>query len=250
MKSVWLASIGSVIFVSLLSLLGTILVIFQGELSENKLLYLVSFSVGGLFGGAFFHLLPRGIELNQDIIIVMGYLLTGLFTSFIVEMFLQWRHSHAPSSKEHPKSFAYMNLLGDGVHNFIDGVVLGGAYLESISLGFAATIAVSLHEIPQEIGDFGVLVYAGLDSKRALFYNLLSGLIAVLGTISALILNKYIGNITAFLLPFAAGNFIYISGTDLVPELHNDKNISTSLIQLLLMILGVVLLLFIKIINR
>ncbi|MBD3207441.1 ZIP family metal transporter, partial [Candidatus Bathyarchaeota archaeon] len=174
MISVWLASISSVIFISLLSLLGTILIIVQREMSEDKLLYLVSFSVGGLFGGAFFHLLPRGIELNQDIIEVMSYLLIGLFTSFIVEIFLQWRHSHLPNSEERPKSFAYMNLLGDGVHNFIDGIVLGGAFLESINLGFAATIAVSLHEIPQEIGDFGVLVYSGLDNKKALIYNLLS----------------------------------------------------------------------------
>jgi zinc and cadmium transporter len=180
----------------------------------------------------------------------MGYLLIGLFTSFIVEMFLQWRHSHLPSGEERPKSFAYMNLLGDGVHNFIDGLVLGGAFLESISLGFAATIAVSLHEIPQEIGDFGVLVYSGLDNKRALIYNLLSGFVAILGTIFALFLNSYVGSLTAFLLPFAAGNFIYIAGTDLVPELHNKKDLIVSLKQFLLMILGVGLLLLIRIINR
>ena len=139
-----------------------------------------------------------------------------------------------------------MNLIGDGIHNMVDGIIIGGAYLTSQSLGLATTLAIILHEIPQEIGDFGVLIYAGLSRRRALLLNLVSALTAVLGVVLSLTLSGYVEGLVKFLLPFAAGNFIYIAGSDLVPELQDEKRISSSLIQLALMVLGLVLLYLLK----
>jgi zinc and cadmium transporter len=243
---VWVSSLISVLIVSSLSLVGAATLLFKRELSKRQVLYLVSFSVGGLLGGAFFHLVPEAIEINGEVLRVSTWLLVGVFTSYILEMVLKWRHCHIPTSDEHPHSFAYVNLVGDGIHNMIDGIIIGGAYLTSMSLGVATTIAVCLHEIPQEIGDFGVLIYAGMTRRKALLLNLASALTAVLGAVIALTLSAYVENIVALLLPFAAGNFIYIAGSDLVPELQDEKRLSSSLVQLALMVLGLALLYFLK----
>lgn len=246
MLDVWFSSLLSVLIVSLLSLVGAGSLLLNRELSKKQVLYLVSFSVGGLLGGAFFHLVPEAIEVNGEVLRVSTWLLVGIFTSYILEMVLKWRHCHIPTSDEHPHSFAYINLVGDGVHNMIDGIIIGGAYLTSTSLGVATTLAVCLHEIPQEMGDFGVLIYAGMTRRRALLLNLASASTAVLGVVIALTLSAYMDNLVALLLPFAAGNFIYIAGSDLVPELQDEKNISSSLVHLALMVLGVSLLYLLK----
>ena len=246
MLDVWFSSLLSVLIVSLLSLVGAGSLLLKRELSKKQVLYLVSFSVGGLLGGAFFHLVPEAIEVNGEVLRVSTWLLVGIFTSYILEMVLKWRHCHIPTSDDHPHSFAYINLIGDGVHNMIDGIIIGGAYLTSTSLGVATTIAVCLHEIPQEMGDFGVLIYAGMRRRRALLLNLASASTSILGVIIALTLSAYVDNLVALLLPFAAGNFIYIAGSDLVPELQDEKNISSSLVHLALMVLGLALLYLLK----
>ena len=246
MLSVWFFSLISVFMVSSLSLVGAVSLFFNRELSKRQVLYLVSFSVGGLLGGAFFHLVPEAIEISGEVLRVSTWLLVGVLASYILEMVLKWRHCHIPTSDEHPHSFAYINLVGDGIHNMIDGIIIGGAYLTSTSLGMATTIAVCLHEIPQEIGDFGVLVYAGMTRRKALLLNLASALTAVLGVVIALTLSAYVENLVALLLPFAAGNFIYIAGSDLVPELQDEKQLSISLVQLALMVLGLALLYLLK----
>jgi len=243
---VWISALISVLIVSSLSLVGAAALLFKSELSKRQVLYLVSFSVGGLLGGAFFHLVPEAIEINDEVLRVSTWLLVGVFTSYILEMVLKWRHCHIPTSDDHPHSFAYINLIGDGIHNMIDGIIIGGAYLTSMSLGVATTIAVCLHEIPQEIGDFGVLLYAGMTRRRALLLNLASALTAVMGVVVALTLSAYVENLVSLLLPFAAGNFIYIAGSDLVPELQDEKRLSSSLIQLALMVLGLALLYLLK----
>ncbi len=242
MLNVWLSSLISVLIVSSLSLVGAVVLLLGKELSKKQVLYLVSFSVGGLLGGAFFHLVPEAIEANGEVLRVSTWLLVGIFTSYIIEMVLNWRHCHIPTSDEHPHSFAYVNLVGDGVHNMIDGIIIGGAYLTSAGLGLATTIAVCLHEIPQELGDFGVLLYAGMTRRRALLLNLASALTAILGAVIALTLSVYVENLVALLLPFAAGNFIYIAGSDLVPELQDEKRLSSSVAHLALILLGLALL--------
>ena len=203
---------------------------------------MVSFSTGALFGGAFLHLLPEIVNEVGFTPKISFYIIIGILFSFIVEKFVHWRHCHHPDhihSKVH--SFAYMNLFGDGVHNFIDGMIIGASYLISIPVGIATTIAVVLHEIPQEIGDFGVLLHGGFSKKKALLFNFLTALTSIIGAIVALTIGTYSEHLTTFLIPFAAGSFIYIAAADLIPELHKEKDTKKSIGQLVTMILGILL---------
>jgi len=244
MANPWLYSLVSVIIVSLVSLIGVSTLSMKEEDLRRIVLYFVSFSAGGLFGDVFIHLIPEVVREVGFTLDISLYILLGIISSFVVEKLLQWRHCHIPTSVDHPHPFAYMNLFGDGVHNFIDGSIIAGSYIVSFPLGLATTLAVIFHEIPQEIGDFGVLVYGGFKRSRALFFNFLSAQTAVLGAIFSLILGFRFGNFTVFLIPFAAGNFIYIAGSDLIPELHKENtSLSKSLLQLLAFIFGVLVLL-------
>ena len=211
---------------------------------RKTLLYFVSFSVGGLFGDAFIHLIPEVVREVGFTLHISLYILFGIVSSFAIEKLFQWRHCHIPTSVDHPHPFAYMNLFGDAIHNFIDGAVIAGSYISGFHLGVATTLAVIFHEIPQEIGDFGVLVYGGFGRSKALLFNFLTTITAILGALFALIVGIYFENINMFLIPFAAGSFIYIAGSDLIPELHKESEISKSLIQLLAFILGVLVILF------
>jgi len=241
---VWLYSLVSVVIVSLISLVGVLTFSLKEEDLKKMLLYFVSFSAGGLFGHAFIHMIPEAVGENGFGLQVSLYILIGIITSFIVEKFLQWRHCHIPTSEEHPHSFAYMNLFGDAVHNFIDGLIIGGSYLASIPLGVATTLAVVFHEIPQEIGDFGVLIYGGFNKSRAIFFNFSTALTAIFGAIVALSLGFLIQEtFIPFLIPFAAGNFIYIAGSDLIPELRKEEpGLLKSALQLTAFVLGVLML--------
>ena len=145
-----------------------------------------------------------------------------------------------PITKTHVHPFAYMNLIGDSLHNFIDGLIVAGSYLISIPAGIATTIAVIFHEIPQEIGDFGVLVHGGFSKGRAIFLNFITALTAILGAVFALVLSNYISNIEGYLISLAIGGFLYIAGSDLIPELHKETKISVSLIQILTFVLGII----------
>lgn len=200
---------------------------------------MVSFSAGALFGDVFIHLLPQSIEQSGFSLHISLYVISGILFSFVVEKIIHWRHCHIPTSKEHVHPFALMNLYGDAVHNFIDGLIIGASYLASIPVGIATTIAVILHEIPQEIGDFGVLLHGGLSKKKALTYNFLTALTAVIGALLALLIGTRIENFTAFLIPFAAGGFIYIAGSDLIPEMHKEVHWKRSLLQLVVFVLGI-----------
>ena len=243
MVVVWLYSLASVVIVSLISLVGVLTFSLKEKGLRKILLYLVSFSAGGLFGDAFIHLIPEAAEESGFGTHISLYILLGIIVSFIIEKFFQWRHCHIPTSEEHPHSFAYMNLFGDAVHNFIDGLIIGGSYLASIPLGVATTLAVVFHEIPQEIGDFGVLIYGGFNKSRALFFNFSTALTAIFGTIVALSLGFLIQDFIPFLIPFAAGNFIYIAGSDLIPELRKEEvGLLKSALQLTAFVLGVLIL--------
>lgn len=146
-----------------------------------------------------------------------------------------------PITKTHVHDFAIMNLVGDGFHNFLDGLIIGASYLVSIPAGIATTLAVLIHEIPQEIGDFGVLLHGGYSKKKALIMNFISALVAIIGTISALLLGKYLSGIETIITAIAIGGFIYIAGSDLIPELHKDFSAKKSIIQLICFILGIIL---------
>ncbi len=230
----------SVLIVSLISLVGVLTLSLKASTLKKCLIYFVSFSAGALLGDVFIHLLPEAVEESGFRLSISVYILSGILFSFIVEKIINWRHCHHPTTKEHPHPFAIMNLVGDFLHNFIDGLIIGASYLASIPVGIATTIAVVLHEIPQEIGDFGILLHGGFSKGKALFFNFVTALSAVAGAIISLILAASVENSLLFLIPFAAGNFIYIAGADLIPELHKyEFTTKGSFLQLLAIILGI-----------
>ena len=166
-------------------------------------------------------------------------MILGILVFFVVEKFLRWRHCHIPTSKEHLHPFVAINLVGDAAHNLIDGMLVGASYLVSVPIGITTTVAVVLHEIPQEIGDFGVLIHGGLTVKKALAFNLLTAMSAILGAIVSIIMGDQIAGFSLSLLPVTAGGFLYLAGSDLIPELHHETKISTSFLQFVLILLGV-----------
>jgi len=234
----------SVIIVSLISLIGVLTLWLNAEKLGKILLYLVSFSAGGLLGDAFIHLIPEAIEEGGSGVTVSTVIIFGILASFSVERFLQWRHCHIPTSSEHVHSFVYMNLFGDSIHNLIDGLIVGGSYLVSIPIGIATTLAVIFHEIPQELGDFGVLIYGGFSRRKALWYNFLTALTAILGVLVAIVLGSILEGFIPLLIPFAAGNFIYIAGSDLIPEIRKDEpEPKKAALQAVSIVLGVIIML-------
>jgi len=238
--NIFLYSIISVFLVSILSFSGLLTLSIKKEKLKKFLIYFVSFAAGALLGDVFIHLLPEVIEeYDKSISLIFIYVLVGILTSFILEKMIYWRHCHLPITKNHIHNFAWMNLWGDFFHNFIDGLTIAGSFLLSIPVGIATTLAVIFHEIPQEIADFGILLHGGFKIKKALFINFLTALSAVLGTIVGLFLNNRIEYLTLFLVPFAAGNFIYIASSDLIPELHKETKIKKGIIQIITFILGV-----------
>jgi zinc and cadmium transporter len=237
----WALGILSVFAVSMISLIVVLALWVSDKKLKKVFIYLVSFAAGGLLGDAFLHLLPEAAEETGLGIATSLLIIVGILSSFAVEKFLQWRHCHIPTSNEHPHSFAYMNLFGDAVHNLIDGLIIGGSYIASIPLGIATTIAVIFHEVPQELGDFGVLVYGGFSKKKALIFNFLTALTAIVGALIAFVVGSTIGGFVPLLIPFAAGNFIYIAGSDLIPELRKDTpEPKKAALQMTSLILGVV----------
>ena len=239
----WIYALISVLIVSLISFVGVLTFSIKADKLKKILLYMVSFSAGALFGDAFIHLLPKIIEEVGFGLEISIYTMFGIGFSFIVEKFIHWRHCHLPITKEHIHPFAVMNMVGDGVHNFIDGLIIGASYLVNMQVGIATTLAVILHELPQEIGDFGVLLHGGFSKFKALFFNFITALTAVVGAIFALLISSYTENITIFLIPFAAGTFIYIAGSDLIPELHKEVKVEKSLLQFIAIVLGVMVML-------
>ncbi len=235
---IWGYSIISVIVVSLISLIGILALLLRSDIKKITFL-LVSFAVGGLFGDAFIHLLPESFEDIESTLAISLLVLAGLFIFFVMEKFLRWRHSHATESESHIHPVVTMNLVGDAVHNLIDGMVIGASYMVNIPLGLTTTLAIVLHEIPQEMGDFGILLHGGFSVKKALVFNFLSALTAIIGVVLSLVIGPHVQGYTVALIPITAGGFIYIAGTDLLPELQRDVKISRSLLQLALILLGI-----------
>lgn len=231
----------SVIIVSLISLVGAVFIVFQRKLIDSMTTYLLAFSSGILLGTTFYDLIPEGFgEIGTE---VYTWLIVGVVAFFILEKFIHW-HSHVEGhgKEDHPKQhIAYLTLLGDGVHNFLDGAVIGVTFLTSVPLGIVTTIAVIAHEIPHEMSDFFLLIYGGLENKKALWFNFLSALTAILGTIFIFVFSDNILQYSPYFIGFAAGNFLYIAASDLIPELHEKRNVRVSILQTIFLIAGVVL---------
>lgn len=225
--------------------------VFSLWLSDKKLrkilIILVAFSAGALLSGALFHLLSESLETLTSMK-AFSYLIIGFILFFIIERILHWHHCHKIKCDVHP--FTYLILFGDGVHNFIDGLIIAASFLINIPFGIITSVLIFAHEVPQELGDFGVLVYGGFSKLKALFYNFLSQLTCVVGGVAGYFLSTRIIGVVPFILPFAAGGFIYISASDLIPELHKEKNIKKSLWSFIFFIIGILLMVFIKLIFR
>lgn len=233
---VLVAILGSVFVVSAISLAGIFTLVLKEKMLERVLFVLIAVAAGTLLGVAFLDLIPEALEEGGQSILL--YVLSGMVAFFVLERFVFWHHCHDGKCDIH--TFSYLNLIGDGVHNLIDGMVIAAAYLTSIPLGFVTTIAIILHEIPQEIGDFAILVYGGFGKKKALFYNFLSALAAFVGVALTYLLSSTAG-LFPFLLAFAAGGFIYIASADIMPELRKELEFRKSLLQLVCLIGGIVL---------
>lgn len=229
----------SVFIVSIVSLIGIVTLWLRLSLLKRVVLWLVSFSAGALLGDVFFHLLPGIIHGSWRTITVSLWILGWIFFGLITEKVIRRNHCHMPITKQHTHPVALMNLVWDMVHNLIDGLIIGASYLVSIPVGIATTLAVVLHEIPQEIWDFGVFIHWGFSRKRALLLNFLTALTAVIGVVIAFLLYRYTDNMVTALIPFAAGTFIYIAGSDLIPELHKENTLSHSIPQIFFFLLGI-----------
>jgi zinc and cadmium transporter len=241
--AIWLYTLLSVIIVSLISLVGVFTFSLDQRKLEKVIIYLVSLSAGTLLGDAFIHLVPEAYKNKENSIYPAVYILLGILTFFILEKYIHWRHCHKIASPDHPHPFSYIILIGDAVHNFIDGLIIAGSFLVSVPVGIATTIAVIFHEIPHEIGNFGSLIYGGFSRSKALAYNFTTALTAIAGALVVLIINMDTVQIQNFLVPFAAGGFIYVASADLIPEIHKNTEPRKSFWQLSVFILGIVLML-------
>ncbi len=220
---------------SLVALAGAVTLVWKKETLDKILHALVGFSAGALLGGAFFHLLTESIE-EMQAMDAFYLVFAGFILFFLIERFLHWHHCHEGKCDVH--AFSYLILFGDAIHNFIDGIIIAAAFVVSMGVGFITTLVVISHELPQELGDFGVLVYGGFDRRRALIYNFLAQMTSVIGGIVGFFAVTATGFAT-YLLPFAAGGFIYIGASDLIPELHKQASLRKTFGAFVFFLLGI-----------
>src|SRR3989344_7098802 len=238
MVTTYIYALVSVIAVSLISLAGVFSLALKEEVLRKYIFLFISLAVGALLGDAFIHLIPEAMnELSE---VLAGILVTaGILIFFVLEQFLHWHHHGEDKGDSQIHPVGKLVLFSDGIHNLIDGIIIGASFLVSIPLGLATTLAVILHEIPQEIGDFAVLLNSGYTKKRALWLNFLSALLSIVGVIIALVVGEMVQTFNMWLLPIAAGGFIYIAVADLIPELHKTKETKNSILQIVSIIAGV-----------
>jgi len=232
----------SVLIISIISVIFAIPFLLKKKISNRVLLFLLSMSVGVLLSTVFMDFLPESVEHGYSLNLAF-YLLLGFMVMFVLEKFIHYHHNKKCEDGHcghgHAYNLAAVNLIGDGIHNFIDGLVIAGAYAINVTLGITATISIIFHEIPQEIADFGVLLYSGMSKKKALVFNFLSAATAIIGTIIGILLVGRLHGFTDFIIPFAAGNFIYIAASNLVPQLHRECQLKDTLLHIFAILLGI-----------
>lgn len=246
MNTIYLYIFLASLLTSLLSFVGVLFLSFSIKRLKKIIMFLVSLSAGALLGDAFLHLLPEAVENMENSMAIWFGVLAGIILFFSLEKIIHWRHCHEPTCESHPHTLGVMNLVGDGLHNLIDGMIIAGSFLVDVRLGVITTIAVISHEIPQEIGDFGVLIHAGYKAKKALLFNFFSGLFSILGALIVVLIGVYSENFINFIIPITAGGFIYIASSDLIPELKKDTNLNKTIKQLLGIFIGLALMLLLK----
>ena len=230
--------------VSIVSLIGVVALSWKESLLRSVLFLLISVAAGALLGDALLHLITEAFEETGDPLLISLLILGGFLAFFILEKLLNWHHVHTDEpllAEEHARihPVGHLVLISDGLHNLVDGVAIGAAFMVSIEVGVATTIAIILHEIPQEIGDFALLIHAGFSRTKALFFNFLSAISAFVGVGLAVWIGSVFETTTPLIAAFAAGMFVYIAGSDLIPELHKTSGIKKSLIQLGAILVGI-----------
>jgi zinc and cadmium transporter len=263
----------TIFFIGLLSLIGLFMISMKEKTLDRILFILIAFATGTILASALFDLIPESIhhleELNAGgadiaLSLVFTFIIIGFVIFFIIERFIYWFHGHAHKKEDkyvcyetitgdsdlamgggrNIKSFALLNLIGDGLHNFLDGVIIMVAFLSGTRNGVVITLAVLFHELPQEIGDFGILLYGGFSKKRALLFNFLSAMVALFGGLTAFILSDTVELFNLFFLAFSGGGFLYIASAELMPELIKEKDMKKSIIQALIFLSGIILIMF------
>ena len=232
----------STLAVSAVSLVGALFLFFKERTIEKIITPLVAFSAGTLLAGGLLHLIPEAVEQVDDTHFVFLLVIVGFTIFFLLEQFIRWHHCHRTAS-EHKHPVTYLILIADGIHNFLDGLVVGGAFIVDIRLGIITALIVAMHEIPQELGDFGILIHGGWKKSKAILFNLLSALTMVIGGLLVYFASDKVNMV--YLLPFAAGNFIYIAASDLIPEIKHSKNIVKNILHFIFFVIGILLIWFI-----
>jgi zinc and cadmium transporter len=238
-----LLAIISVFGVSLASFSGLFALSLSADRLQRLSTTLISFAAGSLLGDAFIHLIPNSFAAGRPPLGQSLRVLGGMLMFFVVEKLMRHRHGAAHAGDHgigagRPE-LATINLLGDALHNFIDGVLIGASYLSSVWLGISTTIAVLFHEIPQELGDFSILIHSGMKPRTAVLLNFASASIAILGAVCALVAGSFAGTwLVPALIPVTAGGFVYLAAADLIPELQHDRSLASLLTQSGLMALG------------
>jgi len=238
MASAFAYTIGSVVLVSLISFVGILALAWNEKRLHKILLLLVGFSAGALVGDVFIHIIPELVKKGVFTFTTSLSIVMGIIIFFILEKIIFWHHCHLPPHKHHVHEFGLTNLVGDALHNFLDGLIIGASYLVDIPLGIATTVAVILHEIPQEVGDFGVLIHAGFSKFKALLFNFLTAVMAILGGLIAF-LGIRLEYLEQYFIPIIAGGFLYIAIADLIPELKKEEKTKQSILQVIWFCLGV-----------
>ncbi|MDQ6985675.1 MAG: ZIP family metal transporter [Candidatus Dojkabacteria bacterium] len=226
--------------VSSISLVGALTLSLSHKFLNKIIIFLVSLAAGSLIGDVFFHIIPEIVETDgefkKEIALMM---LFGIVSFLSLEKLLHWHHCHNETTTDHPHPVAVNNLIADGLHNFIDGMIIAASFTASTEIGIATTIAVIAHEIPQEIGDFGVLVHSGFSRSKAVFFNFVSALFAIVGALLAYFSDSKLEGSANYLLAFAAGSFLYIAIADLFPEIKHESDFKKNLLQVLFVLIGI-----------
>lgn len=252
------------------SLVGVFFLSVNESKLDKILFYLLAFATGTILATAIFDLIPESIHgfdellaeghvVEDDMFLIFVFIMLGFVTFFVLERFIYWFHGHAHEEEKEKfvchdtfgkeveierekggkSTIALLNLIGDGLHNLLDGIIIMVSFLQNVGLGIVVTMAVFIHEFPQEIGDFGILLYGGLGKKKALLANFASAMVAMLGGLLALILSGFVASFNTSFLGFSAGGFIYIGGVELMPELLKEKNLKRSILQACVFFTGI-----------
>jgi zinc and cadmium transporter len=248
MVEIWIKALLSTFAVSAIAGIGILFFLVKYSALKKSMFILVSFAVGALLGNVIFHLLPETFEDSHSHILSGLVLAAGLMAFFITERILHWHHHHSLEDNpcEHEHSFGYVTLMAESIHNFTDGVLIAASWLTSNELGMATTIAVILHEIPQEVSNFSILIHAGFSKRKALVFNLFSACTAIVGAVITLFIGQSAQDLISYILPFAAGGFIYLACSDLIPEL-NKQPFRTFMVQLIAISAGIGLMMFLSV---